>query len=426
MPEESLAAGTRLGAFEVIRLLGHGGMGAVYEVRNVLTEKRLALKVILPAHLADPESRARFLREVRIAASLDHPNVVRVFEPALHGDTMLLPMELVDGVTLREHLTGDDGRARRVPVGELVPLLAQVCDGVAAVHAKGIIHRDLKPANVMVVRGDGGALVARVLDFGAARHVDKRDEHTREGLALGTPPYMAPEQLAAAPDLDARVDVYALGVIAYEALVGQRPHGGAGGSEVMAKVLTQAPFPRPRTLRADLPAALDHAVMRALAFHRDERTPSVIALRDSLRAASSTPGDGLDPISELRSAELVVERPTAPPRAPTSPRSLRAAGVLGVLAALLVVVVSVLRTRREPAHAAAARREPARASLAVAPVVADVPVVQVLQTHGRAPAAVVARDAGEAPHDVVAAARVSPSGASPTPRTHPRIPRWAR
>jgi serine/threonine-protein kinase len=419
MVEESLAAGTRLGAFEVIRLLGHGGMGAVYEVRNVLTEKRLALKVILPAHLADAEARARFLREVRIAASLDHPNVVRVFEPALHGDTMLLPMELVDGVTLRQHLTGGDGRARWRSVEETVGLLAQVCDGVAAVHAKGIIHRDLKPANVMVVREARGELVAKVLDFGAARHVDKHDEHTREGLALGTPPYMAPEQLAAAPDLDARVDVYALGVIAYEALVGQRPHGAAGGSEVMAKVLTQSPFPSPRALRSDLPDALDAAVMRALTFSRDARTPSALALRDDLRAAASGVTAPRDPSSELLSAELVVERPTPLPAARPAREPLRVAAALGVLAGLLFAITVVLRARRADRPS----EVPRVAIAAPVSVVAAVPVVQPLRSDaGPAP---VVRDAGEVPRDVTAAAAVSP-GASHAPRPRRRLPRWAR
>jgi tRNA A-37 threonylcarbamoyl transferase component Bud32 len=378
MPEESLAAGTRLGAFEVIRLLGHGGMGAVYEVRNVLTEKRLALKVILPAHLADAESRARFLREVRIAAALDHPNVVRVFEPALHGDTMLLPMELVEGVTLRQHLTGEDGRARRLSVEETVGLLAQVCEGVAAVHAKGVIHRDLKPANVMVVREARGGLVAKVPDFGAARHVDKHDEHTREGLALGTPPYMAPEQLAAAPDLDPRVDVYALGVIAYESLVGQRPHGGSGGSEVMAKVLTRVPFPRPRVHRPELPDALDDAVMRTLAFARDERTPSARALREELLALTTlAPPGGRGLASDFVSAELVVERPT--PATPTRPsRSpLRAAGALGALAVLLVTLTVALRARRAVPPMPEVRDGSARVVTVVA--VAEVPVVQSLR-----------------------------------------------
>jgi serine/threonine-protein kinase len=425
MVEESLAAGTRLGAFEVIRLLGHGGMGAVYEVRNVLTEKRLALKVILPAHLADAESRARFLREVRIAASLDHPNVVRVFEPALHGDTMLLPMELVDGVTLRQHLTGGDGRARWRSVEETVGLLAQVCDGVAAVHAKGIIHRDLKPANVMVVREARGELVAKVLDFGAARHVDKHDEHTREGLALGTPPYMAPEQLAAAPDLDARVDVYALGVIAYEALVGQRPHGAAGGTEVMAKVLTQSPFPRPRALRPDLPDALDEAVMRALAFARDERTPSALALRDELLAVTArTSSAGRDPTSELMSAELVVERPTPSPpsRPPRSP--LRAAGMLGALATLLVALTVILRARREDHPSPVARVVPTRAALTVD--VAEVPVVQSLRVDAGTRALPQTADAGEGRGGAPAALRAAPGEVERPRRTPRRLPRWAR
>lgn len=426
MPEESLAAGTRLGAFEVIRLLGHGGMGAVYEVRNVLTERRLALKVILHAHLADPEARARFLREVRIAAGLDHPNVVRVFEPALHDDTMLLPMELVEGVTLRQHLTGDDGRARRVPVDEMVSLLAQVCDGVAAVHAKGVIHRDLKPANVMVVRGERGELVAKVLDFGAARHIDKHDEHTRTGVALGTPPYMAPEQLAASPDLDARVDVYALGVIAYEALVGQRPHGAAGGSEVMAKVLTQARFPRPRPLRGEVSDALDRAVMRALAFSRDERTPSAIALRDDLRAAKDPgPGEGIDAISELRSAELVVERPTASARTAPRTRPLRAAGVLSVLAVSLVLFTVSRRASRLSDRPAAHLPETARDAPAVNPVVANLPVVQALRPHAD-PTAVVVTDAGEAVPDAAGAVPALPPGVASPSRTRRRLPRWAR
>ncbi|MFO0631200.1 MAG: serine/threonine-protein kinase, partial [Polyangiales bacterium] len=393
--------------------------------RAAPTEKRLALKVILSSHLADPDARARFLREVRIAAAIDHPNVVRVFEPAMHGDTMLLPMELVEGVTLRAHLQGEDGRARRLPVAELVGLMAQICAGVATVHAGGVIHRDLKPANIMLVRAGREGAVAKVLDFGAARHLDGHDEHTRAGVALGTPPYMAPEQLAAARDLDARVDAYALGVIAYEALVGQRPHGAAGGAEVMAKVLTQAPFPRPRALRHDLPAALDAAVMEALAFSRDARTPSVLALRDALRAAAALSTAGSDAVSELRSAELVVERPTrVPPRA-TTPQPLRAAGALGVLAAALVVLAVVLRANRGPVRPSALAAAPTQTAPVARHPVVDAPVRQTLRIHD-GPSAVVDRDAGPVVDGDAAADVRAPAAPTSARRSPRRLPRWAR
>lgn len=328
-----LPPGTRLGAFTLEAPLGRGGMGAVYRARNVLTGESRALKVILPTHLEDPDARARFVREMRIAASIDHPNVVRVFEPALDGETLLLPMELVDGMNLRQHLTNALGGARRLLPDEAIPLLVGICEGVAAVHAKGVIHRDLKPANVMLVRGADGALAPKVLDFGAARRADGADEHTALGIAIGTPQYMPPEQLRALKDLDARVDVYAIGVIAYELLTGRRPYEGAA-EEIMAKVFTRERYPSPRELVPTIPDGLDAVILRALAYERDARFESVRALCDALAPRAPIHATPEDP----RSSELVVERPSQTPT-----HRPRAALALAAVALALIVATAFLR-----------------------------------------------------------------------------------
>lgn len=418
MTESFLTAGTRLGTFRVLRPLGRGGMGAVYLVANVITGEHRALKVILPRYLEDPDARARFVREMKIASSIEHPNVVRVFEPMMDGDTLLLPMELVDGVTLREHLATPLGGARTLSAQEAVALLTRICDGVEEVHARGVIHRDLKPANVMLVREPGGELIPKVLDFGAARHADGSDEHTQAGATLGTPPYMAPEHLAAKRDLDARADVFALGVMAYEMLCGRRPYPVNGAAEIMAKVFAREPFPRPITLTPTLPMALDEAVMRALAFDRDARTPSASAFRDALRDALASPTVTPAPSpTEPLSAELVVERATPAPR----PRPLRVAAILGVVAVLLVLSTVLARSDRRD------RGAPPRVRVASAVATPAPAIAPRVATPAARDAEVEADDAraDELATDAQVAPTVTQRETRAGRRRH-RMPRWAR
>jgi serine/threonine-protein kinase len=273
-----LMPGDVLGAFEVVSFIAEGGMGAVYRAKNRLTGEPRAIKVILPALAAQKDFVERFLREVTLAASVDHPNLVRVFEPATEGDTIILPMELLEGEAL-------DARLRRVgPLApdEVIRLLLPLCRAVSAVHARGIIHRDLKPSNCFLAR-QRGAVVPKVLDFGAARLIDRADdESTPHGNVVGTPFYMAPEQAEGRRDIDGAVDQYALGVIAYQLLTGKRPYENDDAGHALVKCLRGAPYPRPRALDPTIPAPLDAVIMRALERDKARRFPSIEAFAAAL------------------------------------------------------------------------------------------------------------------------------------------------
>ncbi len=343
MSDDSLPYGATLGAFSLEGRVGQGGMGTVYRARNRITGEARAVKLVRPEHAANDELRARFVREMRLASAVDHPNVVRVYEPSMEGDTLILPMEFVEGITLRAHLRTGDGASRRLGPDEALALAIPLCEGVGALHALGVVHRDLKPPNVMLVRSPEGALVPKVLDLGAALDLSGSDEATRDGLVVGTPAYMPFEQAAGRRDLDARVDVYALGVILYEMLAGRRPYDGDDSQSVLAKVIQRLPFPALSALAPEVDRGLATLVARTLAHDREERPADARALADALRdLRRATHAADAVPL-ESDSAQIIVEQVVLPPRASRAGRIV--AGALAVLAAALAVAAAV---RGEP------------------------------------------------------------------------------
>jgi serine/threonine protein kinase len=273
----ALAPGTILGAFEVLSTLGRGGMGAVYRVRNRITGDQRALKVILPELAAQPQFVDRFVREIRLAMAVDHPNLVRVFEPGMDGDRMFLPMELLLGESLATRLK----RERCLTVDAALELLRSIGSALSALHARGILHRDVKPSNIFLAQ-EAGQIVPKLLDLGAGKEVGGSDEMTSTGLAIGSPHYMAPEQASGRKDVDVRVDQYALAVVAYQLFTGARPYENDDTGHVLAKVLSGAPYRMPRELRPDIPAGVEAAVLRAMNRDRDARFPSVDAFVSAL------------------------------------------------------------------------------------------------------------------------------------------------
>ena len=271
-----------LGPYQIIELLGRGGMGEVYRAHDRRLGRDVALKV-LPADVADRPARLeRFEREARTVAGLNHPNVVTLFSVEEHDGIRFLTMELVEGRTL-DALTPADG----LPVDRVIEIGAAVADALVAAHAQGLVHRDLKPANVMVT--DDGRV--KVLDFGLAKLADPDSgtgddatrvmELTREGAIVGTVPYMSPEQLRGLP-VDARSDVFSLGVVLYEITTGRRPFRGASDVDVMSAILKDA-TPSISDSRADVPGHLESIVARCLAQEPGDRYPSARAVRDALR-----------------------------------------------------------------------------------------------------------------------------------------------
>ena len=268
--------GQRFGSFQAVRELGRGGMGTVLLAEHVLIPKRVAVKV-LHRHLAeDPEIVARLLAEARAMSLVQHENVVTVFDLATTAEGRpYFVMEYLEGQSLATFARG------ALEPALAVELLGQVCDALGAAHARGIIHRDLKPANIFLVPGPQGRHRVKLLDFGIAKRLalPEGETPTRMGVIMGTPEFMAPEQCAGRA-VDARTDLYAVGVLAYLLLTGCVPFSGQSAAEVLVAHLQQAPRP-PNELRPGLPAALSAVVMRAL----DKRPEARFSTTDELRAA---------------------------------------------------------------------------------------------------------------------------------------------
>lgn len=229
-----LTPGTRLGTYEIVVPLGAGGMGEVYRARDLRLGREVALKVLPPAVAADAGRLARFEREARAVASLNHPNIVVLYTVEDEGDVRFLTMELVEGQGLDRHVTTGG-----LPLARVLEIGIALCEALTAAHEKGVVHRDLKPANVMLTR-EGRV---KVLDFGLAKLAEAESglESTQAptlaaplssaGLVVGTVPYMSPEQIRGEA-VDGRSDLFALGVILYELSAGRRPFRGATAADV--------------------------------------------------------------------------------------------------------------------------------------------------------------------------------------------------
>ena len=233
-----LAPGSRFGHYEIVAMIGRGGMGEVYRARDQKLTRDVALKLLTETRIADPEWRARFEREARALAALNHPNIAGIYgfeERAASEDApTAIVMELVDGQTLAERL--DRGP---LPLDESLRIAGQIAEALETAHRKGIVHRDLKPGNIKITPSG----VVKVLDFGLAKSMAESEAgdvtlaNTATGVVVGTPAYMAPEQAYGAP-ADPRVDVWAFGVVLFEMVTGRRPFGGGSSSETLAAVLT--------------------------------------------------------------------------------------------------------------------------------------------------------------------------------------------
>ena len=294
-----LVAGTRLGTYEIIGPLGAGGMGEVYRARDLRLGRDIALKV-LPADVArDPDRLARFEREARTVAGLNHPNIVTLFSVEDEDDLRFLTMELVEGQDLAD-LIAPGG----LPLTRALDMAIAVADALTAAHEKGVVHRDLKPANVMVTR-EGRV---KVLDFGLAKRAPATAHagapaattvlHTETGMVAGTVPYMAPEQIRAEA-VDARTDLFAFGILLYELLAGRRPFVGPTSLVVSASILNEPPEPLTR-VRPDAPADLERIVSRCLEKNPRERAQSALDVGNELRRVRRRleRGEAVRPVSD--------------------------------------------------------------------------------------------------------------------------------
>jgi serine/threonine protein kinase len=282
----SLAPGSVIGEkYELLRVLGRGGMGAVLEARHLAIGERVAVKVMLPSSHAAADGPARFLREARATFGIANEHVARVLDAGTTSDGHpYLVMELLEGSDLARVLA----QRGPLPLAEAVDYIEQIADALAAAHQRGIVHRDVKPANVFVTQRNGRPFL-KVLDFGIAKAIDSNATHLTSGVAtVGTIPYMSPEQLTASRDVDPRADVWSLGVVLYEMLAGRRPFDAPSGAELIVAIMQLAPPPL-RALRPDAPDALSQVIEQCLRKNRDERFASVEAFARAARAALSAP-----------------------------------------------------------------------------------------------------------------------------------------
>jgi serine/threonine protein kinase len=282
-----LGAGTRLGEYEIERLLGVGSMGAVYEAVCTATSQRFAIKVLSPALAAMPTARARFLNEAKLTARVRHPHIVDVSDVGEDAGRSYFVMELLNGEDLSRRLQ----RSGRLSVVETADIIVPVCDAVAEAHRRGVTHRDLKPSNIfLLIRGRRPHPV--VLDFGIAKEEDAA-RAPRAGAAapvrrtvFGTPYYLAPEQVADHEAAGPASDQYALGVILYECLTGQPPYRGDNVDAVFRAIAAGSPAP-PIALRPGIPQEMNAIVLRALSPDPKARYFSVGELRQALLPFSS-------------------------------------------------------------------------------------------------------------------------------------------
>ncbi|MGZ3429177.1 MAG: serine/threonine-protein kinase, partial [Polyangia bacterium] len=306
MPVPQQLVGTVVdGRYRIERVLGTGGMGAVYEAEHIEIGKKVALKVLHPQFSRQADLVARFRREARAASKVGHPNIVDVTDSGTTPDgDVYFVMERLDGLDLGEVLRHE----RRIAPDRVVAIGTQVCRALSAAHAAGIIHRDLKPENIFLVSREGVADFVKVLDFGIAKQ-DMGNQNsprrlTTPGIAMGTPEYMAPEQ-AAGKAIDGRVDIYSVGAILYEMLTADPPHHGANVMEILAKKATEAPTP-PRELNPDVPEALEEVVMRCLERDPDRRPQTMGALEYELTKSAKGRGSAVAAVLGLKSNEDVM------------------------------------------------------------------------------------------------------------------------
>ena len=337
--------------YRLERELGRGGMATVYLAEDLKHHRPVAVKVLHP-ELAAALGHERFLREVEIAARLQHPHVLTLIDSGEAEGFLYYVMPFVDGGSLRARLAQE----HELPVADVVRIIREVADALAEAHKHGVVHRDIKPDNVLlrgqhVVITDFGiakALAAAVA--GGRERPDRdsgRDLHpvTSVGVTLGTPTYMAPEQAAGDPAIDHRADIYALGVMAYEMLTGAPPFTGSTPQSVLAAHMTRQPEPI-ASRRAAVPAALSAVVMRCLEKKPADRWQSVNALLAQLDAMS-TPGGGMLPLSPAATRESGSRKSF------TRNRVLVLIAVLAVVGVAGYALRSRMTTRGAASHASA-------------------------------------------------------------------------
>jgi serine/threonine protein kinase len=372
-----MEAGPRIGSYVVRGILGQGGMGTVYLAEHTVIGKKVAIKVLKRDLAGHDTLVARFINEARANAVVGHPGIVDVFDVGtLPSGVPYLVMEYLQGESLAQRIA----KVGQLPIKQAANIAWETASAVGAAHAKGIVHRDLKPENLFLARDPSAPEVekVKVLDFGIAKlHANPTKISTQTGAVMGTPVYMSPEQCRGARDeVDHRTDIYSLGIILYEMLVGKPPFQGEAFGDLLLRHMTEAPAPV-SAANSQVPDFLEEVVMRALAKRREDRFSSMREFQKGLAGAT----DGL--AADKTPAPFDVRRPgtLTPPITARTPVNTPAQGsrrrgwvVGGGLAVLLAVTGAlVVRANRPPPAPAVANRPAPTATPRVEPLPSTVP-----------------------------------------------------
>jgi serine/threonine protein kinase len=401
-PRQSLI-GSKIGNYTITSTLGEGGMGVVYRAEHPMIGKQVAIKVLHPDHAARADAAARCFLEARAVNEIRHPNVVDIIDCGVadlgeHGSVHYLLMELLDGEPLRALI--DKGP---IPPARAVALALEVARALAAAHAKGIIHRDIKPENIFLAR-EADVEHVKVLDFGIAKLMDEQKfgRLTKSGVTLGTPRYMAPEQLDD-EDVDGRADVYALGIVLYEMLSGAAPFADETTARSVWRRMNELPTLSPE-LAATLPAGLEDVIARTLdpdRVRRPEMADLVNALADPSIELPSVAGTGPQ-TRRLGKQPPKSEPATTDIEPPRGKRWIALIPLAAVVAAIVVFAIAVMRDDPSPPAPATPTPETSRVT-----------------THKVPPAEIVTVHVGSSPPgaEVFVGAETAPRGTTPTSLT---------
>jgi serine/threonine-protein kinase len=285
--------GQRIGDYEVLALLGSGGMGRVYKVRSVISNREEAMKVLLPDFAAEADLSARFMAEIRVLAGLDHPNIAQLRTAFQSQNEFVMIMEYVEGTTLETMAS-----TSKIPIDQVLEYSMQVLSALSYAHGRGVIHRDMKPANVMVTPHG----LVKLMDFGIAKSSEEKDL-TRPGTTMGSVYYISPEQVRGGT-VDARSDIYSYGVTMYEMLTGQKPFQAETSYSVLYAQLNEAPT-LPMLVNPAVPAGLNDIVMHAMEKNPDARFQTADEFRSALKALAAqqaapvAPAAGYAPVAAV-------------------------------------------------------------------------------------------------------------------------------
>jgi len=318
-----IGPGDQIGDYEVTGNLGTGGIGCVYKVRHAISHRTEAMKVLLPDRPGSEEVGERFLREIRVLASLDHPNIAALHTAFRHHGELIMIMEFVEGMTLRARLNSS-----QILMSQSLDYIGQVLAALAYAHGKGVIHRDIKPSNIMITRNER----VKLLDFGLAFR-GRASEITRTGLILGSLHYMSPEQVLG-ERIDARSDIYSVGVTLYQLLTGRTPIDGSGEFAIASAHVRETPI-EPSRFNPNIPIVLSRAVMKALEKEQADRFQTAGEFLDLLASIQSSlnPEETMTmlptPALSRENSGSRQKRPDPTNAASRTSRTLSGASVLG-------------------------------------------------------------------------------------------------